>query len=57
MELRSAEYPEEAVSSEEFIGKLREWWKKKTVSREEWERWAGTITVRWIIAKREEGER
>ncbi len=53
MELRSVERPGEPVSSAEFIGKLREWWKKKTASREEWERWAAAINVRWIAVSGE----
>ena len=57
MDLRSVERPEEPVSSAEFIGKLREWWKDKTASREEWKHWAATINVRWIADHGEEGAR
>jgi type III restriction enzyme len=48
MELRTESGLHEEISSEEFTQKLRAWWRDRTVSREEWEHWAGGIRVRWI---------
>lgn len=38
------------VTVSEFNRKLSDWWKKKTLSDEEWNEWASSITVKWIPA-------
>lgn len=36
------------VSQEDFIRNLTNWWRKKTMSDEEWKRWASDVEVRWV---------
>lgn len=36
------------VSLKEFIDKLTAWHRKKTLSDEEWDQWASTVSMRWM---------
>jgi superfamily II DNA or RNA helicase len=45
------------VSPEGFIGKLREWWRDKSLAEVEWNRWASSISVNWVARKLEVGRR
>ncbi|MDD5261255.1 MAG: DEAD/DEAH box helicase family protein [Methylacidiphilales bacterium] len=38
------------VSVPEFMAKLRAWWREKSLSDEDWHRWAGNIEVSWCAA-------
>ena len=48
MELRSEKHNGVEVKMTDFISKLKEWWKRKEISEEEWRRWSSNIRVRWI---------
>ena len=37
----------------EFTQKLTDWWRKKEIKDEEWERWARSIVVSWVPAQDE----
>jgi len=42
------------VNPSEFISKLTEWWRKKSMSDEAWEKWASDTKVRWILIGKSE---
>lgn len=46
MEFRSKD--DKAVPSSDFVIKLRDWWKNRSISEEDWREWAASIEVRWI---------
>jgi type III restriction enzyme len=46
MEFRSESKGEVELS--EFISKLTDWWRRKSMSDEVWEKWASDTKVRWI---------
>jgi hypothetical protein len=48
LELRSASGSGSIVTSAELTKRLRDWWKHKTVTDEEWNEWAESVEVRWI---------
>jgi hypothetical protein len=52
MELRSVTDGHAEVSLHEFMAKLRAWRKDRSIPREEWERWAGGIRVRWLVGRK-----
>jgi len=52
MEFRSESLNGAEVSRSEFIRKLRDWWKNKSLSQSQWSAWASHIQVRWIPANR-----
>lgn len=51
MELRSGHEGAPLVGPEEFISKLREWWRDKTISDSAWGEWASEVQVRWTAAR------
>ena len=56
MELRSEALNGAEVTFSEFIKRLTDWWKRKSVSDEDWKRWSSDLKVRWVRAgEREEG--
>lgn len=50
MEMCAASADGVAILPSEFRSKLAEWWRKKSLSDDEWHRWAGQIIVRWSLA-------
>jgi hypothetical protein len=42
------------ISNSEVIARLRAWWREKSLSEEQWERWASATVVRWRAARRED---
>ena len=40
------------VPASEAVARLRAWWKDKSVTEEEWKRWAGATVVRWSVRAR-----
>ena len=46
MEFRSEDG--EQIPSEDVIRKLRDWWREKKLSEEEWQDWASRILVNWV---------
>ena len=36
----------------EVIKKLADWWRRKTISEEEWREWASRITVKWLPVRK-----
>jgi hypothetical protein len=41
----------------EFTRKLTDWWRKKQITNEDWQRWATNIVVSWIAVESEERDR
>jgi len=52
MELRSEKHNGVEVKMTDFINRLKDWWKRKTISEEEWRRWSSDIKVRWIPVRK-----
>jgi len=48
LELRSEKEDEAELDMTVFINKLKDWWKRKRISEEEWRHWSSNISVRWI---------
>ena len=48
MEFKSLKNGGTEIGMEEFINKLKEWWRDKLISENEWRQWASSIKVRWI---------
>jgi hypothetical protein len=48
MELRSGKPGGTEVQLAEFTQKLRDWWRNKSITDDEWEQWASEITVKWV---------
>jgi hypothetical protein len=40
------------ISSSEAVARLRSWWRDKTMSEDDWKRWASTTIVRWRVGGR-----
>lgn len=45
------------IQYEEFIRKLTDWWRKKSISDDEWKEWASEIQVGWIPTQKSEAYR
>lgn len=56
MQFRSRSGKASEISTADFLQKLRDWWRRKAVSNEDWERWASGIEVRWVPVLAEEGK-
>jgi hypothetical protein len=41
------------VPASEAVARLRSWWKDRSLTEEEWRRWAGATVVRWSVRARE----
>jgi type III restriction enzyme len=50
MELHRIDSPKESVNPAELFSKLRQWWREKTISDDEWKSWASSVQVRWVQA-------
>jgi hypothetical protein len=44
------------ISSSEVLARLSAWWREKSLSEEEWNRWARATIVRWRAAVREDAQ-
>jgi hypothetical protein len=42
------------LSGSEAVARLRAWWKDKSITEEEWTRWASATVVRWSVSARED---
>ena len=49
MELRSESQNGHEIPPSEFIHMLTAWWRKKTISEDEWQSWASKVHVRWML--------
>jgi type III restriction enzyme len=47
MEMKSMSTDGSPVSWPTLIGKLKEWWRDKTISDDDWRQWASKIEIRW----------
>jgi hypothetical protein len=56
MDLRSESAGNPEVPSSEFTRMLTGWWETKSVSDEEWKRWASGVQVRWVLCQEVEKE-
>jgi hypothetical protein len=54
MEFRAGSPAGAEVSQSEFNDKLTDWWRNKSLSDPEWQRWASTTIVRWVPAEENE---
>ena len=52
MEFRSELQGEAEITPSDFIRKLTDWWRNKSLSEEEWQTWASSTKVRWIPASK-----
>ncbi|WP_141440775.1 BPTD_3080 family restriction endonuclease [Vreelandella titanicae] len=48
MELLSESRGNEKITQDEFFGKLRDWWRNKSISSKDWEHWASDVKVGWV---------
>jgi hypothetical protein len=48
LQLRLHENRNTEISAAEFRTKLKDWWRRKTVSNAEWNHWASTVDVQWV---------
>jgi hypothetical protein len=39
------------LNTQEFTRKLTDWWRKKQIANEEWQRWATNIAVSWVAVE------
>jgi hypothetical protein len=51
MDLQSEAHGGRKITTQEFIGRLTDWWKNKSITDNEWRDWAGGVKVRWIAAE------
>jgi type III restriction enzyme len=51
MDLRSESAGNPEVPPSEFTRMLTGWWETKSVSDEEWKRWASGVQVRWVLCQ------
>lgn len=54
MKFRSRTNDHTDVSTAEFLGKLKDWWRHKVISDADWDRWAESVEVSWIPALKAE---
>ena len=48
MQFESNSSTDSAAVSADFIEKLTQWWRQKTISEAEWKSWASQVMVRWV---------
>jgi len=51
MEFLSERQNGHEIPPSDFIRMLTAWWRKKTISEEEWQSWASKVHVRWMLTK------
>ena len=51
LDLRANSGESSLVTPSEFAGRLRDWWKNKTMTEDEWKQWAAGVDVRWVATE------